>query len=205
MEKNYINCMVMATLLEAKPFIGGLSLIRETDKPFPVYRNNNYILIISGIGKANAAMACSYSCLKFPECRIINLGAAGSTSKKHLLGETLHIKEAIEHDRPHLKSKTPYVYTPDFFEGFSFAKIATSDHPVKDHKERNKLSLVADLVDMESASVVQTCKKFNIPCYIFKFVSDTPEHANDTDIVENIKKYSNDFFEFFHNSVMPLL
>ncbi|MFH2046630.1 MAG: hypothetical protein ABIK92_15960, partial [Pseudomonadota bacterium] len=66
-------------------------------------------------------------------------------------------------------------------------------------------SLLADLVDMESASVIQTCKKFGILCYLFKFVSDTPEHTNDTDIVDNIKKYRDDFFDFFQKSVMPLL
>ncbi|MFH2047052.1 MAG: hypothetical protein ABIK92_18135, partial [Pseudomonadota bacterium] len=182
MEKNHLICIIMATTLEAKPFIDGLSLIRESEKPFPVYKNNNYILIISGIGKTNAAIACAYTCLTFPGCRIINLGAAGATGTEHLLGESFHITEAVEFDRPHWKSKTPYVHKPDFLEGFSPAKIATSDHPVIDLKERKKISLLADLVDMESASVIQTCKKFGILCYLFKFVSDTPEHTNDTDI-----------------------
>jgi nucleoside phosphorylase len=197
--------MVMATTLEAKPFIDGLSLIRESEKPFPVYKNNNYTLIISGIGKANAAMACAYSCLTFPNCRIINLGAAGATDANNPLGKTFHITEAIEFDRPHWKSKTPYVHKPDFFEGFPCAKIATSDHPVIDLEERKKISLMAELVDMESASVIQTCKKFDTQCYLFKFVSDTPDHTNDTDIVDNIKKYRDDFFVFFRQSVIPLL
>lgn len=207
MEKNSLDClvMVMATTLEAKPFIDGLSLIRKSDKPFPVYKNKNYILIISGIGKTNAAIACAYACLTFPNCRIINLGAAGATGTKHLLGNSFHITEAVEFDRPHWKSKTPYVHKPDFLEGFSHAKIATSDHPVIDLKERKKISLLADLVDMESASVIQACKKFNARCYIFKFVSDTPEHVNNTDIVDNIKKYRNDFFIFFQQDIMPLL
>lgn len=205
MEKNSLNCLVMATILEAKPFIDGLSLIRESEKPFPVYKNNNYILIISGIGKVNAAIACAYSCLTFPHCRIINMGAAGATSTNHFLGKTFHITEAIEHDRPHLKSKTSFIHTPEFLEGFLCAKIATSDHPVIDPEERKKLSLVADLVDMESASVIQTCKKFDTRCYLFKFISDTPKHINDIDIVENIKKYGNDFYGFFRQYVMPLL
>lgn len=207
MEKNSLDClvMVMATTLEAKPFIDGLSLIRESEKPFPVYKNHNYTLILSGIGKANAAMACAYSCLTFPNCRIINLGAAGATGTKHFLGETFHITEAIEFDRPHWKSKTPYIHKPDSLEGFPCAKIATSDHPVIDPEERKKISFLAELVDMESASVIQTCKKFGNLCYFFKFVSDTPEHTNDTDIVDNIKKYRDGFFDFFRQSVMPLL
>lgn len=195
----------MATLLEAKPFIGGLSLTSLEQKPFPVYRNKNHILIISGIGKANAAMACAYSCLKFAPSCIVNLGAAGATGYGHTLGEPLHVKKAFDYDRPQFKSKSPHKLIPDIFEGFSYAKIATLDRPVIDPAERKKLSKTADLIDMESASVIQASRKFKTPCYVFKFVSDTPEHTRDNDIVENIKKYRNDFFSFFRESVLPKL
>ena len=205
MEKNPLICLVMATHLEAKPFIGGLSLARLESKPFPVYRNKNHILIISGIGKANAAMACAYSCLRFGPFCIVNLGAAGATGSGLPLGKPLHIKMAFEYDRPQFKSKSPHKHIPDIIEGFSYAKIATLDRPVLDPAERQKLSKTADLIDMESASIIQACKKFKTKCYIFKFVSDTPEHTRDNDIVENIKIYRNTFFSFFRESVMPLL
>ena len=205
MEKNPLICLVMATLLEAKPFIGGLSLIRLEHKPFPVYRNKNLILVISGIGKGNSAIACAYSCLEFNPYSIINLGAAGATGYGHTLGELLHITRAFEYDRPQFKSKSPHKHIPDVFEGFSYAKIATIDRPVLDPAERENLSKTADLIDMESASVIQACKKFKTKCYIFKFVSDTPEHTRDNDIVENIKIYRNTFFSFFLESVLPIL
>ena len=195
----------MATHLEAKPFIGGLSLIRTDPKPFPVYRNKNLILVISGIGKANAAMACAFSCLKFNPSYVVNLGAAGATGDGHSLGEPLHVKKALEHDRPQFKSKAPHKHIPDILEGFSYAKIATLDRTVLDPAERQKLAKTADLIDMESASVIQACRKFKTKCYIFKFVSDTPGHTRDDDIVENIKKYRNSFFTFFRESVFPKL
>ena len=205
MEKNPLICLVMATLLEAKPFIGGLSLTRLESKPFPVYRNINHILIISGIGKANSAIACAYACLKFTPFCIVNLGAAGATGNKHALGEPLHIKMAFDCDRPQFKSKSPHKLTPEVLEGFSYAKIATHDRPVLDPAERKKLSKTVDLIDMESASVIQACNKFKTLCYVFKFVSDTPEHTRDNDIVENIRKYRNPFFSFFRESVLPIL
>jgi nucleoside phosphorylase len=204
-EKNHLISLVIATLLEAKPFIDGLSLTRLESKPFPVYRGNNHILIISGIGKANAAMACTYSCLKFAPSCIVNLGAAGTTGERDALGEPLHVKTAFDYDRPQFKTQSPHKLIPEIFEGFSYAKIATLDRPVTDPAERKKLSKTADLIDMESASVIQACRKFKTPCYVFKFVSDTPEHIRDDDIVENIKKYRNAFFGFFRESVMLLL
>jgi len=204
-EKNPLICLVMATLLEAKPFIGGLSMIRLEEKPFPFYRNKNNILIISGIGKANAAMACTYSCLKFNPFCIINLGAAGATGDRYTLGDPLHVKKAFEYDRPQFKSKFPHRHIPDILEDFSYAKIATLDRPILDPAERHKVSKTADLIDMECASVIHACRKFKTKCYIFKFVSDTPEHTKDNDIVENIKNYRNTFFNFFRESVLSLL
>ena len=63
----------------------------------------------------------------------------------------------------------------------------------------------AGLVDMEGASVAQVCRKFHKSCYMFKFVSDTPHHTRDEDIVENIRQYSTPFCEFFIKSVLPVL
>ncbi|MGO8881120.1 MAG: hypothetical protein ACLPVO_14925 [Desulfomonilaceae bacterium] len=204
MEKNTLKCLIMATLLEAQPFIEGLSLTKQTEERIPVYRNDNYILAISGIGKTNSAIACAYSCLKFSPSCIVNLGAAGATGSTISLGMNFHIVRAIEYDRPRFKSKNAYTHTPDFFEGFSSARIATLDRPVLDPSERQRLSLIADLVDMESASVIQTCKKFKTKCYLFKYVSDTADHIKDKDIVDNIKIYRDSFFKFFFESVTPL-
>ncbi len=205
MEKNPLKCLIMATLLEAQPFIEGLSLIRKTKEHVPIYGNDNYILAISGIGKTNSAIACAYSCLQFSPSCILNLGAAGATDTTLALGMNLHIVRAIEYDRPRFKSKSPHVHTPNFFEGFLSARVATLDRPVLDPSERQRLSLIADLVDMESASVIQTCKKFKTKCFLFKYVSDTANHTKDSDIVENIKIYRDSFFRFFLESVAPLL
>ena len=119
MEKNTLKCLIMATLLEAQPFIEGLSLTKQTEERIPVYRNDDYILAISGIGKTNSAIACAYSCLKFSPSCIVNLGAAGATGSTLSLGMNFHIVRAIEYDRPRFKSKKAHIHTPDFFEGFS--------------------------------------------------------------------------------------
>ena len=205
MEKDTVTAIVMATMLEAKPFVLGMSLKQIQKKPFPLFQNDNILLIISGIGKANAAMATVYSCYKFNPACVRNLGAAGATDFSHPLGEIFHINKIIEYDRPELTTERPCIHKPDILNGFQTAKLSTSDMAVLDPDERREISINADLIDMEGASVAQACRKFNTKCFIFKFVSDTPDHARNEDIVGNIRLHRTRFYEFFIHSVMPVL
>jgi adenosylhomocysteine nucleosidase len=204
-EKDTVTGIVMATMLEAKPFVLGMSLTQSRKKPFAVFENDNVFLIISGIGKANAAMATGYLCYKCHPARVYNLGAAGATDFSHALGENFHITEIIEYDRHELTTKRPYIHHPDILNGFQTARLSTSDMAVLDPDDRKKISMNADLIDMEGASVAQACRKFDTKCFMFKFVSDTPDHAKDKDIVENIRRHRSFFYEFFIRSVMPVL
>jgi adenosylhomocysteine nucleosidase len=200
-----MTAIIMATMLEAKPFVLGMSL-RQTQKiPFRLFQNDGILLIISGIGKANAAMATAYGCLKFKPACICNLGAAGAVYSGNHLGEILHIQKIVETDRPDLKTGTPCVHQPDLLAGFNTATLATSDRAVLDPKERKTISTTADLIDMEGASVVQACRTFNETCYLFKFVSDTPDHTRDQDIVDHIRQYRKTFYDFFAESIRPKL
>lgn len=196
----------MATLLEADPFIRALSLQELERKPFAIYGNGNLRLIISGVGKANAAMASAYLVQSFHPARMCNLGAAGATNNQCRLGDCYHVTSIIEPDRPHLKTGDPVMHTPQSLKGFSTAILATQDRAVIDPAERARVAtLQARLVDMEGASVVQACSCFGIPCCVFKFVSDTSDHVQPGDAERNILLCRDSFCRFFCNSVLPLL
>jgi adenosylhomocysteine nucleosidase len=195
----------MATMLEAKPFVLRMPLRQTQEIPFRLFQNDGILLIISGIGKANAAMATAYGCLKFKPACICNLGAAGAAHSGNHLGEILHIQKIVETDRPDLKTGTPCVHHPDLLTGFNTATLATSDRAVLDPKERETISTTADLIDMEGASVVQASRTFKKNCYLFKFVSDTPNHTLDQDIVDHIRQYRKTFYDFFTESIRPTL
>ncbi len=205
MQRKPVTCLIMATLLEAEPFIKGLSLKRASSKPFPVYRAGNLAAVISGIGKANCAMATAYACLELGPRLLVNLGAAGATDAALPLGANLHVYLAVEFDRPGLRTKLPHEHSPEVLKGFSLAAIATQDRPALAAAERRVLAEKARLVDMESASFIQTCRKFGKKCYVFKFVTDTPAHTHGSAIVDNIEKYRDSFFEFFKSSVLTRL
>lgn len=133
------------------------------------------------------------------------MGAAGATHSGYDLGEIFHIQKIVEPDRPDLKTGKPCVHKPDLLAGFKTTILATSDRAVLDPKERKAISINADLIDMEGASVVQACRTFRKNCYLFKFVSDTSDHTRDQDIVDHIRLYRKKFYDFFTDSVRPVL
>ncbi len=218
MEKDPVIGLIFATMTEAKPFVQGMALEKTEDAPFSVFEKGRaedglfsvsekvrMVLIISGIGKANAAMATFHCCWTFHPDLIANLGAAGSTNESFALGDILHVTEAIEYDRPDLESNQPHVHLPHVLEGFPLAKVATQDTPVIDPHKRQEIAPIAGLVDMEAASIIQACGKFQTKCVIFKFVSDTPYHTQGDEIVMNIKQYRTHFFDFFKKAVITRL
>jgi len=205
MQKHPVVGLVMATMLEAKPFVSDIPLTKSNEQPFPVFRNDHMILVISGIGKANAAMAAFHCCKEFSPDIIVNAGAAGAAGTSTPLGEFYHITEIVEYDRPDFTTGDPEVHRPLIMDGFSTATLATQDKPVIVPDKRKKISEVAKLVDMEAASIVQACKKLDAPIVVFKYVTDTPEHTNGSDIVNHIKQFREGFYDFFMNSVLPKL
>ena len=196
-------CLIAATLMEAEPFIKILDMKEIEKKPFSIFEGKDILLVISGIGKANAATGTAYCCIKYQPVCILNAGAAGAVDESYKVGSIFQIEKTIEPDRPHLRSNKPWVQTPDTLEGFNNAVLATQDKPINNLETFKELSNLADLVDMEGASVLQAAGRFNTRCYLFKFVSDTPLHAGKGLIVDNIKAHIEPFCEFAAGSVIP--
>ncbi|MFP4255856.1 MAG: hypothetical protein ACLFQ9_03240 [Desulfobacterales bacterium] len=197
--------LIMATYIEAKPFVEKITWQRSDKNPFPVYCADNLTLVVSGMGKANAAAACAWLCTaRTPGC-IINIGAAGANTQGMPVGSIHHITEALETDRRHFKTGEPFRHRPDVLEGFPTARVATRDEPVIDPQERQKISFYAELSDMEGSAVVQAARRFQTPCFLFKFVSDTRQDTTGDRIAANIRLYRDPVFNFFMNlRAMPI-
>ena len=203
MEKNSLTAIIMATMLEAKPFVSQMSLEPVSKKPFLVLKKKKLLLVICGIGKANAAMATAYCCTKYRPDIIFNIGAAGALTMSKKRGEIYQIKKIIEHDRLSFKNNKPFIHYPSTMEGFKCAILSTSDIAAVSIDQRKKVSMYGgELVDMEGASIVQACKRFQIPCYIFKYVSDTLEDIESNTIVDNIRQYRQESAVFFKEQIL---
>lgn len=192
---------VFATKIEAKPFIEGLGLKQIEKDPFNIYLNDRLYLIIGGISKVNSAVAASYLIWKYGIKIIFNIGACGATTTDKTVGNIFHVDKVIEYDRPKLATGGIRISAPDIFPQFSKASLATQDKPVVTQDERAAVSKHADLVDMEGAAVVQACRLWGAKCYLFKIVTDTPEHEED-EIINNVISTAEKMFKFIKSEVL---
>jgi adenosylhomocysteine nucleosidase len=195
----------MATVLEAQPLARALGLKATVKKPFRIYSGGAYTLIISGIGKAHAAMAATHLVTVCGARTILNAGAAGALSRELPLGGSYQVTRAAEPDRPKIFGRGMRTLVPDLLEGFPGATLATQDRPMVTPGERRDAERYAQLADMEGAAVIQAARLYGARCYLFKFVSDTPDHKSDFDIVANIRRLRGGFAEFLAAEVLPRL
>ena len=195
----------MATLPEAEPLVEALGLREVKKGRLVLFQGKGAVLVLSGIGKTNAAIATTYCCgIVRPRC-ILNLGAAGATKSSLSMGEARHVTRVVEYDRPLFFREGLRLHHPHVLTGFGETTLATQDRPVIAPDHRAEVAPFADLVDMEGAAVVQAAKRFETPCFIFKFVSDTPGHPHDVDILESIRLHGPAFCRFAADSVIPVL
>ncbi len=175
--------------------------------PFPVYGSKDTILVLSGVGKVQAAMAVTYACLSLRPGIILNLGAAGANSQQAQPGEIYHIDKVLEMDRLHFKTGKPIMFLPDTLatvQELQQATLLTRDIAVVDAGERAQLARYGELSDMEGAAVVQVCRKFKTACYLFKQATDSAEHQHYNEITANIKKYRKELFARYVEILQPL-
>ena len=205
MQKPGLICIVKATMIEAKPFISRLGLDLIANSPFRIFANKEIMVIISGIGKANGAMATYHACREYSPKRVLNLGAAGAVAPGMAVGDIYHITKIVEPDRPDFRTNGPHSYAPETIKGFDTAVIATQDHAVISLEERQQVAQLAQLVDMEAAGVAQACRKFKVPCMVFKYVTDTVEAPAEETIMENIRLCRDAAADFFQDRILPRL
>lgn len=202
MQGNPTVGLVMATHLEAQPFIASLHLEEDERRPFRIFRGGDIVLAIAGIGKTNAAVAASYLIMKHSITTMFNAGAAGAVSPRIQLGDIFHINKVIEYDRPAILGGGLRYLVPSLMDGHRTAVLATQDVPVISADFRSRVAEHAELVDMEGAAVVHACGLFNVSCFLFKIVSDTVADQSDRDIVENIKTVRGDLYSYMAKHVL---
>ena len=164
--------LVVALMAEAKPFIERFKLVHEpAHSVFKIYSNGNLRLVISGIGRNNAAAATAYlgaqSSAPGKAAVWINLGIAGHSSFP--VG-TLIVAHKI------FEKASGVAYYPQVYPGSLLtALLTTVDIPETNYAEESAF-------DMEASAFASIASKFTSLEFVqsIKVVSDNPEAGIDT-------------------------
>jgi hypothetical protein len=157
---------VVAFKGEAQPLIDFYQLEKVGDSPYPLFRNDQHSLIISGLGRdrATSATTALHQVTKKDNLGWMNLGIAGHGS--------IEIGEAFIAGKITDDSKDECFYPPQIFEhSFAVSCLQTCSKPCSNYQP--------DLgYDMEAHAFYRTACQFSIRelVQVIKIVSDNPDH-----------------------------
>lgn len=182
--------IVCAMKSEVTLLANKLKLVQE--EPFLEYcgniNDNELILVVSGVGKTNAALATSSALTKYNNIDyILNVGIVGGYKVKK------HQPYVVNKTRYHDVDVTVFNYekgqipgSPKWFLTNEFLLNKLTDYKqasllTGDTFSTNILTKSSYLVDMEGASIYHTAHKFNKPVISLKIVSDLVDTKEQVD------------------------
>ena len=170
---------VVALKPEAQPLIDALQLkLVPGNSLFPVYENvqATHRMVISGVGKVNAAAATAWLG-QFGGAGWVNFGIAGNFEAE--IGTVFRAGRVI--DAGTKKSWYPPAVWPSKLDRFSVTQVLTIDTPTSDYPEPN-IS-----VEMEAAGFFPTALRFGCAelVQVIKVISDNAE-SNLSDLTPKI-------------------
>lgn len=147
------------------------------------WRGESVMLVVSGIGKTNAAAATQFA-IQSGATEIVNFGVAGGLESTMQVCDVFEVESAVQYDFDLTQLNGTIIgtlneYTTPYFnlevkELFPRGRVATGDR-FNDSEADNDLivnTLSCTLRDMECAAIAHVCDKADVPFYCFKCVSD---------------------------------
>ncbi|MCQ2352878.1 MAG: 5'-methylthioadenosine/S-adenosylhomocysteine nucleosidase [Victivallaceae bacterium] len=150
-------------------------------------------VVVSGIGKSNAAAAAQLALSLFDAKILLNAGVAGGLQKSMCVAELYEVKAAVQYDFDltqlnHTPMGTLNEYqTPELplavTGKFPSAILGTGDRFNDDADDFKLLTSVigATLRDMEGGAIAHVALRAQVPCYSLKGVSDVAGSASTTE------------------------
>lgn len=155
------------------------------------------VLLKSGIGKVNAALATSILMERFNPDLVINTGSAGGLDTELEIGDVVIANEVVHHDVDVTAFNYQYGQVPGMPASYTAAStlMAVIERMIKEHKQVNckqgiiatgdsfmtnpeRVALVKEripnvmAVEMEAAAIAQVCYQYDKPFAIIRSLSD---------------------------------
>lgn len=201
-------------LQELLPYLKEKQEIKIFDLAFyeGLISNQECILVLSGIGKVNAARACQILIDNMNVDYVINIGVAAGINKNLNIGDIVIGTKLVQHDfditsfghpKGYITGVGKFIETDKYLFDL-FKKSCTDDLAIKegiiasgdifctDPLMTNKIKEKFDAlcVEMEGASIAQVCFLSGIPFIVIRSISDIPNNNNQIDFEEFLKEAS---------------
>lgn len=161
------------------------------------YNGHDFRLILSGVGKTNAAAAAMLAIASGAD-KVLNFGVAGGLTPQTKIGTFWQICRAVQYDFDLSKINGTQIGTLDEYQTpyfplqtggrFPTATLATADSFANGDDDADILrALRADICDMEGAAVAHIAFAAGVPCYMFKSISDNAGEESEREYRENMQ------------------
>jgi adenosylhomocysteine nucleosidase len=154
------------------------------------------VLLKSGIGKVNAAMATTILMERFNPNVVINTGSAGGFSTNLSVGDIVISDEVVHHDVDATAFKYEYGQVPrlpatfkadaslieetkqvmdELDLNYEIGLVATGDSFMSDEEKIERVKEIFPNIlaaEMEGAAIAQVCYQYSIPFIVIRAISD---------------------------------
>lgn len=156
--------------------------------------NHNQV-IISGLGKINAAIAATKAVLEHRPDVIINIGTAGGITVGTGIYQPRKFVQRDMRCEPlgYALGQTPFDTVPAVIDLGAGLVCSTGDDFVVAH---NGLNPACDLVDMEAYAIAKVCQKFDIEFVCGKWVSDQANDSSPKQWQQQVSAGEQEFLRF---------
>ena len=167
-----MHFIITALKSEAKPIIDFYGLEFSGLSNFPLYKNNNITLIVTGVGRKNVSNVLNlfFQKNKVIKNHIINIGISGGRKDDCSIGQLFLINKVFDE-----KSKLSFSLGPQQSFGLQNNEITTVSKPVVNNNFKGK-----GLVDMEAYEICTAINNLDglDRLFILKIVSDNMDMKN---------------------------
>lgn len=177
------------------------------------YCGNRVILVVSGIGKVNAAVCTQVLIDHFQAEYIINTGVAGAIAEELHIGDILISKDAVQHDMDVSALGDPIGTIPRMAESYFKAdatlirlaqeaaaedadayhtmlgRVASGDRFIGAKADRAEIrkNVQGDCAEMEGAAIAHACWLNSVPFVIIRAISDGADEDADMSYEQFVK------------------
>ncbi len=191
---NEAECVVsnLENVVESTLF--GRRVVRGT------LNGDDAFVVVSGVGKSNAAAATQFAIQETGTKRILNLGVSGGLDPAMKVGDIYEVADAVQYDFDLVQINgtemgtlnerdTPFI--PCKAEGRFEAKTLGTGDRFNDSADDSALlkKLGASLRDMEGAAIAHVCETAGVEFVSYKCISDVEGSGSMPEqYMENLKK-----------------